>query len=91
MECVAESSSAGVPPALFHFSNSKTAGRMPALHNGQTEMQLQDLPDLLRYYRPLAQGFLPQRPSLPLLVPGVGHEFILFGAGESARPGCVVR
>jgi hypothetical protein len=39
---------------------------------------LQDLPDLLRYYRPLAQGFLPQRPRLALLVPEVGARINMY-------------
>jgi len=55
------------------------------------ELQLQDFPDLLRYVCPSAQGFLPQRPRLALLVAGVGARIHSFGAGESAPPGCVDR
>jgi hypothetical protein len=54
-------------------------------------MQLHDLPDLLRYCCPSAQGFLPQRPRLALLVAGVGARIHSFGAVESAPPGCVDR
>jgi len=54
-------------------------------------MQLHDLPDLLRYCCPSAQGFLPQRPRRALLVPGVGtriHSFWRWwiGATRLRRP-----
>jgi len=54
-------------------------------------MQLQDLPDLLRYFRPSAQGFLLQRPRLALLVRRTSarmHSFrrSWFGANRPRQP-----
>jgi len=41
-------------------------------------MQLQDFPDLLRYCCPTAQGLLPQRPRLALLVHGTSARIQSF-------------
>jgi len=91
MERTRGDGSAGVPPAPFFFLPLKKC-RQDA---GATEqpihgMQLHDLTDLLRYSCPSAQGLLPQRPHLALLVPRMSAR-IYSGAIESAPTGSANR
>jgi len=50
-------------------------------------MQLQDFADLLIYFGPLENGFLPQRPHPALPGPGTSAGIYGSGAVESAPTG----